>query len=161
MNFRSLTPFGRRELGPAEDPFTTMRREMDRLFDEMTRSFGLPRASLGEGLLAPRIDIRETEDAIVVQAELPGVEEKDVEIEFADGVLTLRGEKRQEREEEEKEKGYYLMERSYGTFLRRVPIPAEIDEDGIRAVFDKGVLTVTLPKRPETRPRRIAIKTEG
>ncbi len=158
MDFRSLTPFGRRELGSAEDPFLAMRREMDRLFDEMTRSFGLPRTTLGEGVLAPRVDVRETEDAIVVQAELPGVEEKDVEIEFAEGVLTLRGEKKQEREEEEKEKGYYLMERSYGAFLRRVPIPAEIDEEGIGAVFDKGVLTVTLPKKPEAQPRKIAIK---
>ncbi len=158
MNFRMLTPFGRQELAAGEDPFTAMRREMDRLFDEMTRSFGLPRTPLGEGVLAPRVDVKETEDAIVVQAELPGVEEKDVEIEFADGVLTLRGEKKQEREEEEKEKGYYLMERSYGAFLRRIPIPAEIDEDNIRAVFDKGVLTVTLPKKPESQPRKIAIK---
>lgn len=161
MTFRSLMPFGRRELGTAEDPFAAMRREMDRLFDEMTRSFGLPHTALGEGVMAPRVDVRETEDAIVVQAELPGVEEGDVEIEFADGVLTLRGEKKQEHEEEEKEKGYYLMERSYGTFLRRIPIPAEVDEEGIRAVFDKGVLTVTLPKKPEAQPRKIAIKTGG
>ncbi len=158
MTFRMLTPFGRQELTAGEDPFTAMRREMDRLFDEMTRGFGLPRTSLGEGVLAPRVDVKETEDAIVVQAELPGVEEKDVEIEFADGMLTLRGEKKQEREEEEKEKGYYLMERSYGAFLRRIPIPAEVDEDNIRAVFDKGVLTVTLPKKPESQPRKIAIK---
>ncbi len=161
MTFRSLMPFGRQETRPAEDPFAAMRREMDRLFDEMTRGFGLPRTSFGEGVMAPRVDVRETEDAIVVQAELPGVEERDVEIEFADGVLTLRGEKKQEREAEEKERGYYLMERSYGSFLRRIPVPAEVDEDGIRAVFDRGVLTVTLPKRPEAQPKRIAIKTGG
>jgi HSP20 family protein len=159
MDFRVPSLFGRREVGAAEDPFTAMRREMDRLFDEMTRGFGLPRTATGEPVLAPRVDVRETEDAIVVQAELPGVDEKDVEIEFADGVLTIRGEKKLERTEEEKEKGYYLMERSYGAFLRRIPMPVEIDENAIEASFEKGVLTVTLPKKPEVQPKRIQIRT--
>lgn len=159
MDFRVPSLFGRRDVGTAEDPFTAMRREMDRLFDEMTRGFGLPRTAAGEPVLAPRVDIRETENAIVVQAELPGVDEKDVEIEYADGVLTLRGEKKLERTEEEKEKGYYLMERSYGAFLRRIPMPVEVDENGIEASFEKGVLTVTLPKKPEVQPKRIQIRT--
>ncbi len=146
---------GRREL--AEDPFAALRREMDRLFEEVSRSFGLPRAAGGGAVLVPRVDVKETEGAVVVQAELPGVELGDVEIEFADGVLTIRGEKKQEREESEK--GYYLMERSYGSFLRRVPVPSEVDEERIEATFDKGVLTVTLPKKPEVRPKRIAIKS--
>lgn len=161
MDFRVPSPFGRREVGAAEDPFAAMRREMDRLFDEMTRSFGLPRTAAGETVLAPRVDVRETEKAIVVQAELPGVDEKDVEIEYADGVLTIRGEKKLEQREEAEEKGYYLMERAYGAFLRRIPMPVEIDENGIEAHFEKGVLTVTLPKKPEVQPRRIQIRAGG
>jgi len=155
-DFRLPSPFGRRELAAGEDPFTALTREMDRLFEEMTRSFGLPRTAAGEVVLVPRVDVKETETAVVVQVELPGVNERDVEVEFADGILTIRGEKKQEREE--KDKGYYVMERRYGTFMRRIPIPVEIDEERIEARFDKGVLTVTLPKKPETQPKKIEIK---
>ncbi|MCL6606486.1 MAG: Hsp20/alpha crystallin family protein [Geminicoccaceae bacterium] len=156
MDFKSLMPFGRREL--AEDPFTAMRREMDRLFEEMTKSFSLARPALGMGLMAPRVDMRETDTAVEVQAELPGVTEKDVEVQLADGVLTIKGEKKQEREE--KEKGYYLMERAYGSFLRQIPIPVEVEEDKVEAKFDKGVLTITLPKKPsaEAKAKKIEIK---
>ncbi len=158
-DFRLPSLFGRREIAAGEDPFTALTREMDRLFEEMTRSFGLPRTAAGEVMLVPRVDVKETDEAVVVQAELPGVAEGDVEVEFTDGVLTIRGEKKQEREE--KDKGYYVMERRYGTFLRRIPIPVEVDEERIEARFDRGVLTVTLPKKPETRPRRIEIRTAG
>ena len=111
---------------PVADPFTQMRREMDRLFDDMTKSMSLARPAMGMGVMAPRVDVRETDKAIEVEAELPGVTEKDVEVQLAEGVLTIRGEKKQEREE--KEKGYYLMERSYGSFLRQIPLPVEVDE---------------------------------
>lgn len=156
-DFRLPSLFGRREVAPGEDPFTALTREMDRLFEEMTRSFGLPRTAEGEVVLVPRVDVKETENAVVVQAELPGVSEQDVEVEFADGVLTIRGEKKQEREE--KDKGYYVMERRYGTFMRRIAVPIEVDEDRIEAEFDRGVLTVTLPKKPETQPRKIQVRT--
>lgn len=159
MDFKSLMPFGRREL--AEDPFTAMRREMDRMFEEMTKSFSLARPAFGMGLLAPRVDMRETDTAVEIQAELPGVTEKDVEVQLAEGVLTIKGEKKQEREE--KEKGYYLMERAYGSFLRQIPIPVEVEEDKVEAKFDKGVLTITLPKKPsaETKAKKIEIKSGG
>ncbi len=159
MDFKSLMPFARREV--AEDPFTAMRREMDRLFEEMTKSFSLARPAFGMGVMAPRVDMRETDTAIEIQAELPGVTEKDIEVQLADGVLTLKGEKKQEREE--KEKGYYLMERAYGSFLRQIPIPVEVEEDKVEAKFDKGVLTITLPKKPEaqTKAKKIEIKTGG
>ncbi len=156
MDFRALTPFARRTLTTAEDPFAAMREQMDRMFEELTKSFGLPRTAAGEVVLAPRVDVKETEDAVVVQAEIPGIDEKDVEIEFADGVLTIRGEKK--LEQEEKDKGYYLMERSYGSFIRRIPVPVDVDEERIDAKFEKGVLTVTLPKKAEAQPRRISIK---
>ena len=158
MDFKSLMPFGRRDV---EDPFTAMRREMDRLFEEMTKSFSLARPAFGMGVMAPRVDMRETDTAIEIQAELPGVTEKDIEVQLADGILTLKGEKKQEREE--KEKGYYLMERAYGSFLRQIPIPIEVEEDKVEAKFDKGVLTITLPKKPETqtKAKKIEIKAAG
>jgi HSP20 family protein len=113
------------------------------------------------GLMAPRVDMKETEGAVEIHAELPGVAEKDVEVQLADGILTIKGEKRQEREE--KEKGHYLMERSYGSFLRQIPIPVEVEEDKVEARFDKGVLSITLPKRPsaETKAKKIEIKAGG
>lgn len=158
MDFRSLVPFGRRELAAGEDPFTAMRREMDRLFDEMTKSMSLARPAMGMGVMAPRVDVKETDKAIEIEAELPGVAEKDVEVQLAEGVLTIKGEKKQEREE--KEKGYYLMERSYGAFLRQIPLPVEVDEAKVEAKFDKGVLSVVLPKsaKAEAKTKKIEIK---
>jgi HSP20 family protein len=158
MDFKSLMPFGRRELTGGEDPFSAMRREMDRLFDDMTKSFSLARPAMGMGVMAPRVDVKETDKAIEIEAELPGVTEKDIEVQLADGILTIRGEKKQEREE--KEKGYYLMERSYGSFLRQIPLPVEVDEAKVEASFDKGVLKVVLPKsaKAEAKTKKIAIK---
>jgi HSP20 family protein len=155
---RSLLPFGRRELATEDDPFTAMRREMDRWFDEMTKGMSLARPAPGMGVMAPRVDVKETERGLEVHAELPGVAEKDVEVQLADGVLTIRGEKKQDHEE--KEKGYYLMERSYGGFMRQIPLPVEVEEDKVEARFDKGVLTVTLPRstRAEARTRTIEIR---
>lgn len=157
MDPKSLMPFGRRELA-GQDPFTAMRREMDRMLDEVTRSMGLSRPVWGEVDGGLRVDVKETERGIEVHAELPGVDEKDVDLQLADNVLTIRGEKRQESRQEDK--GYYLAERSYGSFLRRIPLPVEVEEDKVEATFDKGVLTVVLPRssRAEAKTRRIEIK---
>ena len=124
----------------------------------MTKSFSLARPAFGMGVMAPRVDVKETDKAVEVHAELPGVDEKDVDVSLAEGVLTIRGEKKQEREE--KEKAYYLMKRGYGAFLRQIPLPFEVDEDKVEARFDKGVLTVVLPKSPaaEARTRKIEVK---
>lgn len=161
MDLRSLVPFGRRDVAGGEDPFTAVRREMDRLFDEMSRNFGLPRGIWGGegGGASLRLDVKETDQAIEVHAELPGVDEKDVQLELADNVLTIKGEKRQDKQEQDK--GYYLVERAYGAFLRRVPLPVEVDEDKVEARFKNGVLTVTLPKSPtvEAKTRKIEIKS--
>jgi HSP20 family protein len=158
MDFKSLMPFGRRDLAAGEDPFAAMRREMDRLFDDMTRGASLTRPAMGLGMMAPRVDVKETDKAVEIQAELPGVTEKDVEVQLADGVLTIRGEKKQECLE--KEKGYYLMERAYGSFMRQIPLPVGVDETKVEARFDKGVLSVTLPKsaEAEAKTRKIEIK---
>jgi HSP20 family protein len=136
--FRSLAPLSRR----TDEPFVSLQREMNRLFDDALR--GLP-AILGDGkaAMAPSMDIKETDKAIEVQTELPGVDQKDVDVTYANGVLTIKGEKRAETEE--KKAGYHLSERSYGSFYRAVQID-DVDADKIAAKFDKGVLTVTLPK---------------
>jgi HSP20 family protein len=160
MDMRSLLPFGRRDVAAAEDPFTAMRREMERVFEDMTKGMSLTRPAFGLGPMAPRMDVKETDAAIEITAELPGVEEKDVEVELVGDVLTIRGEKRQSREEGEKDKGWYLMERAYGSFLRQVPLPVEVEADKVEARFEKGVLHVTLPKSAPAaaRARKIAIK---
>ena len=104
------------------------------------------------------MDVRETDKEIVVEAELPGMEEKDVSIALQDGILTIRGEKKHEVDEEKE--NYRIMERRYGSFQRSVQLPDTVDEDKIEATFNNGVLRVSLPKRPEAigKQRKIPIK---
>lgn len=134
---------------------TTFRRQFDRLFDD----FAFPALRFGNGDLMPQTDYAETDKAIVVTAELPGVDAKDVEITFADGTLSIRGEKKSEREEEKAD--YWLSERSFGSFERIMRIPNGVDADKVKAEFANGVLTVTLPKNPgtEAKSQKIEIQT--
>jgi HSP20 family protein len=131
------------------DPFRSFRTEMDRLFDSFLG--GPPAVSgLGQGFsagLAPSLDVKESDSEVVVRADLPGIDEKDINLTIHNGVLCLRGEKKSEHTDERD--NYHLMERSYGSFERSVRLPESIDEDKAEAKFDKGVLTVTLPKRPD------------
>jgi HSP20 family protein len=133
------------------DVFDTMRQEMDRLFDRF--DVGLPRwpSLIGRGgdagFMVPDIDVKDSSKALVIEAELPGVAEKDLSVTLANGVLTIKGEKRSEREE--KEDNYYLSERSFGSFERSLALPDTADEAKIEARFEKGVLSVTVPKKPE------------
>ena len=133
------------------DPFSAMRAEMDRVFDSfLGRGFGrFPApAKVGDGdILMPSIDVRETETEFVVEAELPGMDEKDVSVTQNNGILTLKGEKKSEREE--KKDDYHLMERSYGSFQRSFQVSNSVDGEKVKAAFEKGVLKVTLPKKPE------------
>ncbi|MFM1815543.1 MAG: hypothetical protein RLZ98_2238 [Pseudomonadota bacterium] len=133
------------------DPFLAMRVEMDRVFDSFldrgsVRFPALARVQDSDALV-PNIDVRETETEFVVEAELPGMDEKDVSVTLNNGILTLKGEKKSEREE--KKDDYHLTERSYGSFQRSFKIEDTIDADKVKAAFEKGVLKVTLPKRPE------------
>lgn len=133
------------------DPFSAMRAEMDRVFDTfLGRGLsGLPamaRSGWGDAM-APSIDLRETDKEFVVEAELPGLDEKDVDVTLSNGVLSIKGEKKSEREE--KKDNYHLMERSYGSFHRSFQLGDAVDSDKVLATFDKGVLKVTLPKRAE------------
>ncbi len=134
-----------------QDQFHSFRTEVDRLFDSFLG--GIPALSdFRQGFpaaqgLTPTLDVKETEKELVVKAELPGIDEKDIELTIHDGVLSLRGEKKIEHTDERE--NYHVMERSYGSFQRSIRLPETIDEDKVEARFDKGVLTVTLPKRPE------------
>lgn len=133
------------------DPFSAMRAEMDRVFDSFLgrRSGGFP-ALFGESdtaMVMPKVDVRENGDAITVEAELPGMEEKDVDVTLRDGILTIKGEKKSERTT--KEDDYHMSERSYGSFQRSFRVPDNVDNENISAKLEKGVLHITLPKRPE------------
>lgn len=159
MNLRSLIPIGRsRDVARREySPFWSLQREIDRLFDDFTRgfpSFSMP-ATGGQELL-PAMDVTETNNEIEVTAELPGLEEKDVQIDLADNVLTIRGEKKSERDE--KTKDYRVVERSYGSFYRTLELPAGVDPDKIKASIDKGVLKVVIPKPAPAQVKNIAVK---
>jgi HSP20 family protein len=147
---------------PRQDtsPFGQLRREIDRMFDGMlgdwTGRMNLLDRRLGSWM--PQIDVNETAKEIRVTAELPGMEEKDIEVSILDGALTIRGEKREEHEEEKGD--VYHAERQYGMFERTIPLASEIEADKIKASFKKGVLKVTLPKTKDARSSRRLIPVQ-
>ncbi len=158
---QDVTKKGASSLGARyDDPFQALRSEMDQLFDSfLGGGFPVPRLLGGEReTLMPHIDVKENEHAIEIEAELPGLDEKAVDLTLQDGVLTISGEKKFERKEEKDD--YHLMERRYGSFRRALRLPETVDEDGVEARFEKGVLKVTLPKKPEAvrQQNKIAIK---
>ena len=165
MGFRDLIPWSKNQaLTPMRenlDPFTTFHREMNRLFDDVFREFGsLGRTggALMEGRYGwPNVELSETDKALVVSAELPGLTERDVQVEIANGVLTFRGEKRAERSEP----GKYFSERFYGSFERQIPLDGVV-EDKAEATFRDGVLIITIPKSDEARSdiKRIPINRQ-
>jgi HSP20 family protein len=126
------------------DPFALLRRRMDDMFEGFLHGFDLRPFEARSGVFSPSVDVVENEKDIRISAELPGMEEKDIEVSLGKDSLTIRGEKKEEKED--KGKGYYRMERSYGSFSRVIALPSEIDQDKVKATFKKGVLTVTLPK---------------
>lgn len=157
----------RTEQEPSRRPvdfFDAMRADFDRVFDRFERGwpsfggFGLaPRSPTSPGQAA-RLDVREEKDRVVVETDLPGVEEKDVAVTLASGLLTIKGERKSDREE--KKGDYHIAERSFGRFERVLRLPDGIDESRVEASFDKGVLKIVAPKRPEavTAERKIEIK---
>ena len=131
-----------------ERPFYGLRRELDRMVDELDRVFDMPVSWRRERHFTPMVDIKEMDDAFVLTAELPGMKPEDVEVTLQKNVLTICGEK--ETKKEEDKENYYRMERSYGSFTRTVPLPADVvDDDNVDATFADGVLTIKLPKLPE------------
>jgi HSP20 family protein len=144
--------------GRDDEPFGSLFREVQKTFEDFSRRS--PIAGLGSDMLAPKIDIAESKDAIDLTAELPGVDEKDVDVTLADGMLTIRGEKKSERDETDKEKNWHVVERNYGSFSRTISLPFDPDSAKIEAKFDKGVLYIHLPKPAEMakKQQKIEIK---
>lgn len=136
------------------NPFAFLQQEIDRLFDGFGRNFP---AFAGGNATLPRMDVGETDKVIEVTAELPGLEAKDVHLNLSDNVLTIRGEKKSEREE--KEKDYHLVERSFGSFARAVQLPDGVKPEDINAEIAKGVLKVTVKKPAPKQSKQIEIKT--
>lgn len=154
------------------DRFMNLRSEIDHLFDELHDNW--PFTSLAQrgkpvaltspfvfGEALPAVDVCDKDDRIEVKAELPGMDEKDINVELTNRMLVISGEKKEEREEGEKEGNYYVSERRYGSFKRSIAVPEGIDHDDVDASFKKGVLTVTLKKTPESREKvkKIKVKT--
>jgi HSP20 family protein len=173
-------PETRPEKATAEHPLLALRQEVDRLFDTFFSGFALgpfgsrmspsgagpvsrkenlfgSLAGYGEGM--PRMDLSETDDALCATVEVPGMAEKDISISVENGVLTIRGEKKEEKKEEKE--NYHLSERRYGMIERSVRLPATADTEGVEASLEKGVLTVSVPKKaaPEKIARKVEIKT--
>ncbi len=169
MDIKSLVPWNRwfRKSIPVrreeENPILALRHEMDRLFDEFTREwFDLapfePFAWKSSGFV-PKVDVTEDDKEVRVSVELPGMEEKDIDVSLTRDSLTIKGEKKVEKED--KGKDYYRMERSYGAFQRTIPLPEGIDTDKVEATFRNGVLTVVLPRTEEAQKeiKKIPVKT--
>ena len=166
MAVRDLIPWGRTRSsvpstmqgGGELDPFVTFQREMNRVFDDMFRRFDTGLSSVfGDGQGWPSVEVNATDKEVRVSAELPGLDEKDVEILIDDGVLTIRGEKKSETDD--KERGF--SERYYGRFERRIALPFEVDEEKADASFKNGVLTVGLPKSPKAQEKAKRIPIGG
>ena len=154
---------------PAPDPWQFFRTEMDRLFDRF--GFGAPgfrrlfdvepvtRFETSFGIAVPAVDVTEDDKSYKIAAELPGMSEKDIDVTMTGDVIVIKGEKRQEREE--KDKNRYLSERAYGSFQRSFEVPEGVDRDKIAAEFSKGVLTLTLPKTGEAQKQQKKIEVKA
>jgi HSP20 family protein len=146
---------------PDANPFGSLQREVDRLFEEFSR--GLPMLATSALMnIVPRVDVTETDKEIEITAELPGLERKDVEISLEDDVLTIRGEKKFESEQDNKKDGenknYHLNERSYGVFYRVLQLPPGIDPSTVKATMSNGVLKITIPKPARAQAKKIEVK---
>ncbi len=141
-------------------PFLLLRQEINSLFDYFFRGFEIEPFRGRFGAFTPSIDVKESDKDISVIAELPGMDEKDIDVSLTRDALTIKGEKKEEKEE--KRKDYYRMERTFGSFTRTIPLPTEIDVDKVKAEFKKGVLTVTLPKSEKAikETKKIPVKAE-
>jgi HSP20 family protein len=168
MSIRDLLPLsrGKRDMtvrpertNPLANPLGSLQLDINQAFADFWRAFDLPALGGGEpGATAPKVDVRETDREVEVTAELPGMDEADIDVSVADGVLTIRGERKEERET--KDKDYVRRERNFGRIERIVPLPAGLDPNAATAKFKNGVLTVTIAKTAEARDavKRIAVR---
>jgi HSP20 family protein len=162
---------GKQPLASVQQSVSALRQEMDRVFDDFARHWTVSpfyrrffdwepfrRMERASGVLMPETDVVEGEDAIRVSVELPGMEEKDIEVEVTEDTLTISGEKRDEREEEDED--YHLSERSYGAFKRTLRVPDTVASSNVSAEMKNGILTVTLPKtaKAKQKPKKVSVK---
>jgi HSP20 family protein len=159
MNMRSLVPFAPRSNLVRMDlyPFDALRREFDGLFRDFARSFGGPQNGAG-ALVAPRMEVAETDKNIEVSVELPGFERKDVDISLDGNVLAIRAERKVEQEQEQKDKNVHMTERSYGVFYRVLELPMAVDPSTVQAAMSNGVLKIAIPKPERTETKKIEVK---
>ncbi|HYA90528.1 MAG TPA: Hsp20/alpha crystallin family protein [Thermodesulfobacteriota bacterium] len=135
--------------------FERMTRDFDQLWDSF---FGGGSKGRAEGEWLPSLDLAETDNELVVKAELPGMDSKDIDISLSDGMLTIKGEKKQEKEE--KKSDYHFIERSYGAFTRSIRLPKQVQREKISASYKNGLLRITLPKSEEAKKKEVKIKVE-
>ena len=161
MSVRDLIPWNRSSRVPVRRgeeraPFLPLHREMNRLFDDVFRGFDVSPFGFDHAWSWPNLEVSETDKEVKVIAELPGLEEKDVEVTLSDGVLAIKGEKKTETEDKDR----LFSERYYGRFERRIPVE-DIEEDKVNASFRNGVLTVTLPRLPQAQRQAKRIPVNG
>lgn len=155
-------PFAREEK-QMHSPLQQLHSEMDRIFDQTFKGFGLAPFGFGKAsaaeLFKPTLDLSASEKQYTVSVEVPGVDEKDIQLEIADDTLVIKGEKKQETES--KDNSFYRIERSYGSFRRMLSLPEDADRENVSAAFKKGVLTVTIPRKPSQKAevKRVEIKS--
>ena len=139
---------------------SSLQSDVNRLFDHFLRSLDVPMFSNIEPVWEPKIDVVDTENSIDISAELPGMKSEDVDVSFSEGLLTIKGEKKEEKEE--KKKGYYVSERTYGSIQRSIHLPREVNTDKIEANFKDGVLKISVPKTEEAKAKvkKIEIKSK-
>jgi HSP20 family protein len=165
MQIKDLIPWARSDKAPETkdreaNPIAALQEDMNRIFDNFWNQTGRPFNGVGAlwNGTTPRSDVIETDDGLEVTVELPGMAQNDVEVTLTDDMLTVKGEKKIEHQE--KKKGYFVSERSYGAFHRSIPLPVGVDTAKAEAIFKNGVLTVKLPQSPEAKAKtkRIEVK---
>jgi len=160
MNLRALVPFAQRSnsIRPEAGVFGTLHREIDRLFEDFTRGVSIAGTPMTNNLL-PSIDATETDKEIVITAELPGLERKDVDVTLEDSILIIRGEKKIEAEQkDDKNQNVHVAERAYGVFYRMLELPPGVDPSTVQATMSNGVLKVTIPKPAHSETKKIEVK---
>jgi HSP20 family protein len=138
-------------------PFDLLQNEISRVFDTFN-GFGAWPAAFGDQAFSPNMEVTETDNAIEVTAELPGMDDKDIDINVADGLLSVRGEKKFEKDETKK--NYRVVERSYGSFERIVALPQGVDATKVKAQMSKGVLKIEIPKPAAAKAHQVKIRTQ-
>lgn len=154
MNIRAIVPFNRENGNLSRTPlalFGTLQREVDRLFDDFSRG-----GAVAPSNLMPSMDVAETDKEIELTVELPGLEQKDVDISVTENVLTIRGEKKAETEH--RDKNFHVVERAYGKFYRAFQLPPGTDPSAVNATMSKGILKITIPKPTHAESKKIEVK---